>query len=177
MKTMKTLLISSALLVAMSSNVFAGEGRAHGPYRNLQLTEQQQLELRKIQQDYLQERKASAQGDGVRSEKMAQKDKHKGDKPTNEKRKDEKRAQDKVGNKRAPHPHAEQAAALQALIQAERFDEVAVRALLEQDNKTRIEAQIKRAQMQHAMYQVLTQEQKDILAAEQKTRQKPLIRS
>ncbi|WP_337842950.1 Spy/CpxP family protein refolding chaperone [Rheinheimera sp.] len=63
---------------------------------------------------------------------------------------------------------------LKTLIQAENFDEAAVRAELESQQKQRLEAEISRARLQHDIYQLLTAEQKAKLAEREQKRESRL---
>ena len=56
---------------------------------------------------------------------------------------------------------------LKTLIQAETFDEAAVRALLESKQKDRLDHEVARAKLQSDIYKVLTTEQKAKLAERQ----------
>jgi len=56
---------------------------------------------------------------------------------------------------------------LKTLIQAETFDEAAVRTLLESKQKVRLEHEVARAKLQSDIYKVLTTEQKAKLAERQ----------
>lgn len=166
MKTLRTLLLGSSLVIAVAANAaWAETPRAHGPFHGIELTAEQKEQIRSIHASFYQEAKAS------RAEHTDAHKLHKKPATLDKKTRDEKKianGKSQVKHERSAHSRANPE--LRLLIQAERFDEVAVRAVLEQQNKKRIEAQVQRAKLQHAVYNVLTQEQKDILAAQEKTR-------
>jgi len=73
-----------------------------------------------------------------------------------------------VQQQRPEKPAKEQMLALhqqlKTLVQAEQYDEAAVRALLESQQKQRLEAELVRTKLRHDIYQLLTSEQKTKLA-------------
>lgn len=60
---------------------------------------------------------------------------------------------------------------LKTLIQAENFDEAAVRTVLQSQQSQRLEAEVSRSRLQHDIYQLLTAEQKAKLAEREQKRE------
>lgn len=60
---------------------------------------------------------------------------------------------------------------LKTLIQAENFDEAAVRTALQSQQSQRLEAEVSRSRLQHDIYQLLTAEQKAKLAEREQKRE------
>jgi protein CpxP len=67
--------------------------------------------------------------------------------------------------------HAEHKQAMQALLQADYFDETQARLLLEQQQQSKLERHLAALQWRHAVYQLLTEEQQQQWQQQRRSRQ------